>query len=86
MKFFETSTHNLLAYEAAAGVRHHVALSIVGHGASARKRLLSRKNRPGKFDQEFLNFLLTRSRMPLNERVPNPAIRGTGEQHLRRLV
>src|SRR5438552_14629022 len=30
MKFFETSTHNLLAYEAAAGVRHHVALSVVG--------------------------------------------------------
>src|SRR4030095_5581623 len=32
MKFFETSTHNLLAGEAAAGVRHHVALSVVGTG------------------------------------------------------
>src|SRR5215813_14034865 len=30
LKFFETSGHNLLAAEAAAGVRHHVALSIVG--------------------------------------------------------
>jgi len=30
MKFFETSTRNLLAYEAAAGVEHHVALSVVG--------------------------------------------------------
>src|SRR6478752_9637141 len=30
MKFFETSTRNLLTYEAAAGVRHHVALSVVG--------------------------------------------------------
>lgn len=30
MKFFQTSTRNLLAYEAAAGVGHHVALSIVG--------------------------------------------------------
>ena len=30
MKFFETSTFNLLAYEAAAGVGHHVALSVVG--------------------------------------------------------
>ena len=30
MKFFETSTRNLLFYEAAAGVGHHVALSIVG--------------------------------------------------------
>jgi len=30
MKFFASSTHNLLAQEAAAGVRHHVALSVVG--------------------------------------------------------
>lgn len=30
MKFFETSTRNLLAYEATAGVGHHVALSVVG--------------------------------------------------------
>jgi len=30
LKFFETSTGNLLAAEAAAGVGHHVALSVVG--------------------------------------------------------
>src|SRR5262245_2577097 len=30
LKFFETSTRNLLTYEATAGTRHHVALSIVG--------------------------------------------------------
>ncbi|MGA7906907.1 MAG: SDR family oxidoreductase [Candidatus Sulfotelmatobacter sp.] len=30
LKFFETSTRNLLTGEAAAGVRHHVALSVVG--------------------------------------------------------
>jgi uncharacterized protein YbjT (DUF2867 family) len=30
LKFFETSTRNLLAYEAAASVGHHVALSVVG--------------------------------------------------------
>jgi uncharacterized protein YbjT (DUF2867 family) len=30
MEFFETSTRNLLAYEATAGVGHHVALSVVG--------------------------------------------------------
>jgi len=30
MKFFETSTRNILAAEAAAGIRHHVALSVVG--------------------------------------------------------
>jgi uncharacterized protein YbjT (DUF2867 family) len=30
MKFFDTSTRNLLTHEAAAGVGHHVALSVVG--------------------------------------------------------
>jgi uncharacterized protein YbjT (DUF2867 family) len=30
MEFFEASGHNLLAAEAAAGVGHHVALSVVG--------------------------------------------------------
>ena len=30
LKFFETSSRNLVAAESAAGVRHHVALSIVG--------------------------------------------------------
>jgi len=30
LEFFETSTTNLLAAEAAAGVGHHVALSVVG--------------------------------------------------------
>ena len=30
LSFFETSTSNLLAAEATAGVRHHVALSVVG--------------------------------------------------------
>jgi uncharacterized protein YbjT (DUF2867 family) len=30
LKFFETSTRNLLTHEAAAGAGHHVALSVVG--------------------------------------------------------
>src|ERR1700720_2505313 len=30
LKLFETSTRNLLTYEAAAGIGHHVALSVVG--------------------------------------------------------
>ncbi|MGH7938811.1 MAG: SDR family oxidoreductase, partial [Bryobacteraceae bacterium] len=30
MEFFETSSRNLLSAEATAGVRHHVALSVVG--------------------------------------------------------
>ncbi|HEX6927522.1 MAG TPA: NAD(P)H-binding protein [Longimicrobiaceae bacterium] len=32
LRFFETSTRNLLAAEAVAGVRHHVVLSVVGTG------------------------------------------------------
>jgi len=32
LNFFETSTRNLISAEAAAGVRHHVALSVVGTG------------------------------------------------------
>jgi uncharacterized protein YbjT (DUF2867 family) len=30
LEFFETSTRNLLSHEATAGVKHHVALSVVG--------------------------------------------------------
>src|SRR5262245_21429476 len=30
MNFFQTSTRNLLSYESAASVGHHVALSVVG--------------------------------------------------------
>src|SRR4029077_10572417 len=30
LEFFSTSTHNLLVAEAAAGVSHHIALSVVG--------------------------------------------------------
>src|SRR5579871_3121082 len=30
LKFFETSTRNLVTQETKAGVRHHVALSVVG--------------------------------------------------------
>src|SRR4029077_21283356 len=49
MKFFKTSTHNLLSAEAAAGVRHHVALSVVGTG-----RLLQSGYLRAKFAQEKL--------------------------------
>ncbi len=49
MKFFKTSTHNLLTAEAAASVRHHVALSVVGTG-----RLLQSGYLRAKFAQEKL--------------------------------
>jgi uncharacterized protein YbjT (DUF2867 family)/nitrite reductase/ring-hydroxylating ferredoxin subunit len=49
MKFFKTSTHNLLTSEAAAGVGHHVALSVVG-----TERLLRSGYLRAKFAQEKL--------------------------------
>ena len=49
LKFFETSTRNLLANEAAAGVGHHVALSVVG-----TDRLLERGFFRAKLAQENL--------------------------------
>jgi uncharacterized protein YbjT (DUF2867 family)/nitrite reductase/ring-hydroxylating ferredoxin subunit len=49
MKFFKTSTHNLLACEAAAGVGHHVVLSVVG-----TERLLRSGYLRAKFAQEKL--------------------------------
>lgn len=49
LKFFETSTRNLLSAEAAAGVGHHVALSVVG-----TDRLLESGFFRAKFAQENL--------------------------------
>src|SRR5262245_30272675 len=49
MKFFKTSTHNLLTAAAAAGVGHHVMLSVVG-----TERLLRSGYLRAKFAQEKL--------------------------------
>jgi uncharacterized protein YbjT (DUF2867 family) len=49
LKFFETSTRNLLAYGVAAGVGHHIALSVVG-----TERLLESGFFRAKFAQENL--------------------------------
>jgi uncharacterized protein YbjT (DUF2867 family) len=49
MTFFETSTRNLLSYGAAAGVKHHVALSVVG-----TERLLASGFFRAKMAQESL--------------------------------
>jgi uncharacterized protein YbjT (DUF2867 family) len=38
MKFFTTATPNLLRYEQSAGVRHHVALSVVGTDRLSERR------------------------------------------------
>jgi len=39
LEFFETSGHKLLAAKSAAGVRHHVALSIVGTDRTPHERV-----------------------------------------------
>ena len=67
MKFFKTATHNLLTAEAAAGVMHHVALSVVGTG-----RLLQSGYFRAKFAQEKLikessiPFSIVQATPPLN--------------------
>ena len=68
LEFFETSGRNLLAAEAAAGVRHHVALSIVGTDRSdngyfrakvAQERLIKASGIPYTIirSTQFLEFL-----------------------------
>ena len=63
LNFFETSTRNLLAAEAAAGVKHHVALSVVG-----TERLLESGYFRAKIAQE--NLIKAGS-------VPNSIVRAT---------
>src|SRR5580704_987820 len=63
LTFFETSTRNQLAYEAAAGVKHHVALSVVG-----TERLLASGFFRAKMAQE--NFIKASS-------IPYTIIRAT---------
>src|ERR1700733_5017385 len=47
MQFFQTSTRNLLAAETAAGVSHHVAVSVVG-----AERMPGNTYMPAKIAQE----------------------------------
>jgi uncharacterized protein YbjT (DUF2867 family) len=68
LEFFETSGRNLLAAEAAAGVRHHVALSIIGTDRSdngyfrakvAQEKLIETSGIPHTIirSTQFLEFL-----------------------------
>ena len=69
LKFFETSTRNLLKYEAAAGVGHHVALSVVGtdrlsgsgyfRGKIAQEKLIKESSIPHSIVHatQFFEFL-----------------------------
>src|ERR1700739_3109483 len=68
LDFFETSSRNLLAAEAAAGVRHHVALSIVAidrtdngyfRAKVAQEKLITASSMPYTIvrSTQFLEFL-----------------------------
>jgi uncharacterized protein YbjT (DUF2867 family) len=69
LEFFETSGRNLLAAEAAAGARHHVALSVVGTDRTpdsgyfrakvAQERLIEKSGIPYTIirSTQFLEFL-----------------------------
>jgi nucleoside-diphosphate-sugar epimerase len=81
LDFFETSGRNLLSAEAAAGVRHHVALSVVG-----TERLLSSGYFRAKLAQETLIKASRRHRsersQPHSRRSPTPwpdAFRGMAQ-------
>ena len=52
MKFFKSSTHNLVTAEAAAGVKHHVALSVVGTGRLLQSGYLRAKVAQEKLIEE----------------------------------
>ncbi|HWZ83616.1 MAG TPA: SDR family oxidoreductase [Terriglobales bacterium] len=52
LNFFETSTRNLLKYEAAAGVGHHVALSVVGNDQMSESGYFRAKIAQEKLIQE----------------------------------
>lgn len=63
LKFFETSTRNLLAYGAVAGVKHHVALSVVG-----TERLL---------ESGFFRAKLSQENLIRGSRIPYTIVRAT---------
>ena len=63
LEFFETSGRNLLAAEAAAGVRHHVALSIVGTDRSP--------------DNGYFRAKVAQEKLIESSRIPYTIIRST---------
>ena len=62
LEFFETSTRNILDAEAAAGVGHHVALSVVGTERLAESGYMQGEDRAREADQELVDPLHHRPR------------------------
>jgi uncharacterized protein YbjT (DUF2867 family) len=63
LKFFETSTTNLLAAEAAAGVGHHVAVSVVGSDRAP--------------DSGYLRAKVAQEKLIAGSRIPYTIVRST---------
>jgi len=63
LKFFKTSTTNLLAAEAAAGVGHHVAMSIVGSDRAP--------------DSGYLRAKIAQEKLIKGSRIPYSIVRAT---------
>lgn len=88
MEFFQTSTRNLLNYEAAAGVGHHVALSVVGsdrlpesdylRAKVAQEKLLKESSIPYSFD-EFISRDLSAGK-DTREVIADPHARYSGTE------
>ena len=68
LEFFETSGRNLLAADAAAGVRHHVALSIVGTDRS---------------DNSYFRAKVAQEKLIKTSGIPYTIIRSTHSRHRR---
>jgi uncharacterized protein YbjT (DUF2867 family) len=65
LHFFETSTGNLLAAEAVAGVGHHVALSVVGTGS------------PGLAESGYIRAKVAQERLIRSSSIPYSIVHAT---------
>jgi hypothetical protein len=71
--FFQTSGRNLVDLEVDAGVRHHVALTIVGAEPGFPTLMLAREARPGTADQRGRSAVHDRVLMQRDHRDRRPA-------------
>ena len=71
LEFFERSTHNLLAAEAAARVGHHVALSVVG------TRMLSENGDPATTTAGYFRAKLTQEALVQASGIPYSIVHAT---------
>ena len=71
LEFFQTSTRNLLAAEAAAGIGHHVALSVVGTA------MLAESGDPGTTTAGYFRAKLTQEEMIRASGIPYSIVHAT---------